>query len=177
MADFARVSGGGWRQGDDATNQARAGADGWWQVVAAASGPVTHATDGGLIGSGAAAAGSAARFRALSTSGVLAGQIGSVVGAAARAGGAVTHDNTGALIGPAAVVAGSAARSHLFASTGSLVGPGTLLSGVATRGSEFPDPSVVLAGVQYGPGGIYVGTLTVGLSETRISLRSFTGRF
>lgn len=34
MAEFARVSGGGWRQGDDATDQARVGATGWYQVAA-----------------------------------------------------------------------------------------------------------------------------------------------
>lgn len=42
--------------------------------------------------------------------------------------------------------------------------------------NQYPDPSQVLAGVQYGPGGIYVGTLTVGAGETIIRLRSFTER-
>ena len=145
--------------------------------VSVTSGPLTHATDGALAGPGAATAGAAARFRAFASSGDLAGQIGSVVGAAARSTGTVSHDNTGALVGPVAAVVGSAARLHLFDSTGNLIGPGALLSGVSARASLYPDPSVVLAGVQYGPGGIYVGTLTGGLSETRISLRSFTGRF
>lgn len=41
----------------------------------------------------------------------------------------------------------------------------------------YPSPSDVRAGVRYGPGGIYVGTLTVGAGETIIRLRSFTERF
>ncbi len=42
---------------------------------------------------------------------------------------------------------------------------------------NYPDPADVRAGVQYGPGGIYVGTLTVGPGETTVALRSFSGRF
>lgn len=41
---------------------------------------------------------------------------------------------------------------------------------------QYPDPADVRAGVRYGPGGIYVGTLTVGGGETIIRLRSFTER-
>jgi hypothetical protein len=41
----------------------------------------------------------------------------------------------------------------------------------------YPDPSQVLAGVVYGPGGMFVGTLTLNPPEPRISLRTFTGRF
>lgn len=41
----------------------------------------------------------------------------------------------------------------------------------------YPSPSDVRAGVRYGPGGIYVGTLTVTPGEITIALRSFTGRF
>ena len=41
----------------------------------------------------------------------------------------------------------------------------------------YPDPSQVLAGVVYGPGGVFVGTLTLNPPEPRISLRTFTGRF
>lgn len=40
----------------------------------------------------------------------------------------------------------------------------------------YPSPSDVRAGVRYGPGGIYVGTLTVGGGETIIRLRSFSER-
>lgn len=40
--------------------------------------------------------------------------------------------------------------------------------------SEYPDPSQVLAGVQYGPNGTLVGTLTVGSGTAIIRLRSFT---
>lgn len=43
--------------------------------------------------------------------------------------------------------------------------------------SLYPSPADVRAGVQYGPGGIYVGTLTVTPGELTIALRSFTGRF
>lgn len=42
--------------------------------------------------------------------------------------------------------------------------------------SPYPDPSDVRAGVQYGPGGIYTGTLTVDGGSTIIRLRSFTER-
>jgi hypothetical protein len=61
-----------------------------------------------------------------------------------------------------------------------------LLPGLLTNTSVFyassvdllyPSPSDVRAGVRYGPGGIYVGTLTVTPGETTIALRSFTGRF
>ena len=41
----------------------------------------------------------------------------------------------------------------------------------------YPSPSDVRAGVRYGPGGIYVGTLTVGGGEAIIRLRSFTERY
>lgn len=41
----------------------------------------------------------------------------------------------------------------------------------------YPSPSDVRAGVRYGPGGIYVGTLTATPVELKIGLRSFTGRF
>jgi hypothetical protein len=43
--------------------------------------------------------------------------------------------------------------------------------------NQYPDPSDVRAGVQYGPGGIYVGTLESTAGELNISLRSFGGRF
>jgi len=43
--------------------------------------------------------------------------------------------------------------------------------------SEYPDPAYVLAGVVYGPGGMYTGTLTLTAGESIIGLRSFTGRF
>lgn len=42
MADFARVSGEGWRQGDDSTDQSRVGSDGWWQVVSAGGGSANY---------------------------------------------------------------------------------------------------------------------------------------
>lgn len=42
--------------------------------------------------------------------------------------------------------------------------------------NEYPDPSQVLEGVHYGPGGILVGTLTGGGGSSIIRLRSFTER-
>lgn len=42
--------------------------------------------------------------------------------------------------------------------------------------SDYPDPSQVLAGVQYGPGGVYVGTLVAGAGEAYVELRSFACR-
>lgn len=41
----------------------------------------------------------------------------------------------------------------------------------------YPDPSDVRAGVHYGPGGIYVGTLVSTPGNLNVSLRSFSERF
>jgi len=68
---------------------------------------------------------------------VLTGQGSIVVGSATRTGSAVTH-----------------------ATSGALVGPGASMSGSATLVRQYPAPSDVRAGVTYGPGGIYTGTLT-----------------
>jgi len=46
--------------------------------------------------------------------------------------------------------------------------------GAAARGTLYPDPADVREGVHYGPGGIYVGTLTVGTGTAIIRIRSFT---
>ena len=42
--------------------------------------------------------------------------------------------------------------------------------------SPYPDPSQVLAGVQYGPGGVYTGTLVIGAGDSYVELRSFACR-
>ena len=42
--------------------------------------------------------------------------------------------------------------------------------------TDYPNPAMVLAGIHYGPGGVYVGTLTPYPSELIIGIRSFTGR-
>ena len=116
-------------------------------------GAVTHATTGALTGQGSALSGSASRFRAFSTSGTLVGPGSVIAGSAARVAAAVTHDTTGVL-----------------------TSPGALLVGAANHISLYPDPSDVREGVQYGPGGIYTGTLTGGGGSTIIRLRSFTER-
>jgi hypothetical protein len=107
--------------------------------------------------------------------GVLTGGGATLSGAAARATGAVTHAATGTLAGAGAT--GSAARSHAavtHSATGILAGDGAIIVGSAARSTLYPDPSDVREGVHYGPGGIYVGTLTVGTGTAIIRLRSFT---
>lgn len=144
---------------------------------AVAAGPVTHATTGALTGPGSAVAGSSARFRAFATSGALTGPGSTVAGSAART---RAHDAAGVLAGPGAIIVGSAARvagAVTHATTGVLTGPGAEVVGVANYIALYPDPSDVRAGVQYGPGGIYIGTLSVEPAELAISLRSFGGRF
>lgn len=52
----------------------------------------------------------------------------------------------------------------------------TLGYGIASYG-DYPDPSTVLAGTVYGPGGIYTGTLVQGTGgDNYVALRSFTSR-
>lgn len=169
-------------------------------TTAAPSGPVTHATSGALTGQGSTIVGSSTRFRAHPSTGALTGPGSIIVGAANRQTPAVTHTTTGALTGPSTIVVGSARRDKFITSSGALIGPGSIIVGAADRERQhdasgilvgagaiidgasnhinlYPLPSQVAAGVQYGPGGIYVGTLTVTGGETIIALRSFTGRF
>jgi hypothetical protein len=142
-------------------------------------GAVTHATTGALTGQASSIAGTAARTRQHPTTGTLTGPGSSIVGSASRTAAVVTHDTTGILIGPGSVISGSAARTGAVLThdtTGVLTGPGALLTGTANHISLYPDPSDVREGVQYGPGGIYTGTLTGGGGSTIIRLRSFTER-
>jgi hypothetical protein len=81
------------------------------------------------------------------------------------------------LSGAGAIIVGSAAQTITHVTSGVLVGDGAAVVGTAARISLYPDPSDVRAGVQYGPGGIYTGTLTADPVELKIGLRSFTGRF
>jgi carbonic anhydrase/acetyltransferase-like protein (isoleucine patch superfamily) len=88
-----------------------------------------------LVGQGSVVEGSAARFRAFATSGVLVGSGATVEGTAERTGQPVTHDTEGTLAGAGAVVTGVAARiaapvSH--ATSGDLVGAGAVISGDAS---------------------------------------------
>jgi hypothetical protein len=73
-----------------------------------ATGPVTHATTGALTG-----------------------QIGSIVGSAARVGGAVTHATTGTLTGQGTSLAGAATRFRAHPTSGLLSGQGSALAGTA----------------------------------------------
>jgi hypothetical protein len=135
-----------------------------------------HLTTGALTGPGSLLSGAAARFRAFATSGALTGQGSVLSGAAARF---RAFNTVGVLTGPGSVITGDAAvirAAVTHATTGALIGPGALLDGVAKHISLYPDPSDVREGVQYGPGGIYTGTLTPGGGSTIIRLRSFTER-
>jgi len=95
-----------------------------------ATGPVTHATTGALTG-----------------------QIGSIVGSAARVGGAVTHATTGALTGQGSTVAGTATRTRQFATSGTLTGQGSTLAGSARH--NIPHPAT---GTLTGPGSSLAGS-------------------
>lgn len=135
-----------------------------------------HPTTGALIGPGSLLSGAAARFRAFDTTGTLTGQDSILSGVAARF---RAFNTVGVLTGPGSVITGDAAvirAAVTHATTGALIGPGALLDGVAKHISLYPDPSDVREGVQYGPGGIYTGTLTPGGGSTIIRLRSFTER-
>ncbi len=87
----------------------------------------------------------------------------------------------GLVYGPGGIFTGTLASSPNAPSVGLrsfttnfLAGPGTLFEDAPF--SEYPDPAYVLAGVVYGPGGVYIGALTPSTGETIIGLRSFTGR-
>ena len=112
-----------------------------------------HDTSGAINGPGSTVAGVARRFRAYSTSGVIRG--------------------------PGAAVTGVARHNFGHSTTGALNGPGSAVAGVARRtlSTLYPDPSQVLEGVVYGPGGIYTGTLVVTPGETSVAIRSFTRKF
>jgi hypothetical protein len=135
---------------------------------------VTHTSTGVLVGPGAVVAGTAARIHLFDSSGILFGPGSTIAGLAARF---RAFDSSGTLVGQSATITGSATRTTFHATSGTLAGAGAIVVGSAAHISLYPDPSVVLAGIQYGPGGIYIGTLTVGGGETIIGLRSFTGRF
>jgi hypothetical protein len=139
-----------------------------------------HTTTGVLVGPASTLAGSATRLRAFGSSGVLAGQGAVVAGDADREAQVIPHIASGALVGEGAEMGGDADREaqiipHI--SSGILVGDGAIIVGAANHISSYPDPSTVEAGIQYGPGGMFVGTLTATGGETIIALRSFTGRF
>lgn len=137
-----------------------------------------HPTTGALIASGAVLTGTAARKRAFASSGALVGQGSVIDGAADHEPQALAHTTIGALVGSGAVLAGQAEKTHFFTATGALVGPGAVISGFAYIGAEvYPAPSDVLAGVIYGPGGAYVGTLAVVTSELRVGVRHLSRIF
>jgi hypothetical protein len=143
-------------------------------LLASGGGAVTHDATGALVGSGSAVNGTANRTRAHATTGALTGQGSAVAGSAART---RAHDAVGVLAGAGAIVVGSARLNRPHAASGVLVADGAVVAGTANHISLYPDPSDVRAGVQYGPGGIYVGTLESTAGEMNISLRSFGGRF
>ncbi len=93
--------------------------------------PVTHDTSGVLAGQVATVVGAASNFTVHATSGLLTGQGASIVGSADHASGTVTHATTGALTGQSSTTAGSAARFRAHAATGALIGPGSTTAGTA----------------------------------------------
>lgn len=139
---------------------------------------VPHIATGALTGPGSTVTGSATRFRVHPTSGTLAGQASEIVGSATRF---RVHPTSGDLTGPGAVIDGAADRFTSVTThdtSGILTGQGAIIVGSANHAvaGGYPDPSDVREGVHYGPGGVYVGTLTVGAGDTIIALRPFTER-
>jgi len=116
-------------------------------------------------------AGSATRFRAFDSAGVLSGQGTSINGVAKRI---RAFNTTGALNGPGSAIVGASSIVLIHDTTGVLAGPGAAVNGTSNHISLYPNPADVRDGVQYGPGGIYTGTLTVGVGSPIIRLRSFT---
>ena len=130
-------------------------------------------TTGALTGAGSAITGDANRFRAFNTTGSLAGA-GSLISGNARR--YRVFDATGAIPGVAAEIVGTARVSVTHTTAGVLTGAGAELTGASVLIKLYPDPSDVREGVQYGPGGMYVGTLTVVDGQTIIRIRSITER-
>jgi hypothetical protein len=131
------------------------------------------ATSGTLTGPGSTVTGSASRFRQFATSGTLTGPGAAVTGSSIRFRQFAT---TGALTGPGSTVTGLSMRSVTFNATGALVGQGSALVGNADHISPYPNPELMPAGLQYGPGGVFIGTLTIGDGASIIRLRSGTER-
>ena len=117
------------------------------------SAPVSHDTQGTLVGSGATVAGSAQHNALHTSTGALVGQGSTVTGSASRTAGTVTHDATGALVGQGATVTGAAARFRAFATSGALVGQGSVIAGVSARFRAHPT-----TGALVGPGATIAGT-------------------
>jgi hypothetical protein len=128
---------------------------------------------GALVGPGSAVAGDSNRFRAFNTTGDLFGA-GSVISGDARR--YRVFDATGEIPGVFAQIVGTANVSITHDTSGALTGPGSEMSGVSVLINLYPNPSDVREGVQYGPGGMYVGTLTVVDGQTIIRIRSITER-
>lgn len=114
--------------------------------------PPTHATSGVLAGQGSTVVGAADRQSSVvnhATTGVLTGQGADVTGAATRS---RAFDTAGALTGQGSTVVGAAARFKAFDTTGVLVGPGAIIVGVAAITVTHQT-----TGVLVGPGSIVVG--------------------
>ena len=65
-----------------------------------------------------------------------------------------------AMINLAPTTTGSATRFRTHATSGALAGSNATLLGTVTHIPLLPDPKDVRAGLVYGPGGAYIGTLT-----------------
>lgn len=107
---------------------------------------VTHATSGTPTGPGSTVAGSASRFRAFDTSGVLAAGEGAISGSAARSAPTVDHACSGSLTGQLGSISGTAARFRTFSSAGVLAGAGSAIAGGAARFRAFAATGALTAG-------------------------------
>ena len=161
---------------------------------------VPHTTTGALAGPGSVVVGVSSRFRAHPTTGTLTGAGSVIVGSANRSPVAVPHTTTGTLTGQGSAVAGTSSRFRAHATTGSLAGAGSVIigaarhntphpttgtligqgstvDGTADRSATYPAPADVLAGLVYGPSGIFTGTLASSPNAPSVGLRSFTTNF
>lgn len=171
MAAFARVTGGGWRVGDDASAQARAGSDGWYFVSAAGSG--AHSLTGSLSAQSATVAGAASHLTLHSASGTVSAQAASVAGAATRV---TVHTATGALEAQAATIAGVADHTTpgAFSADGTLSAQAASMAGTAQRlalhtasgaleaGSATVDGTAVVPVTHTATGALAAGSASIG---------------
>jgi len=100
----------------------------------------------------------------------LVGQLGNVTGTANRT---HVHSSIGVLVGPGSTIVGASSILKTHYSSGAIVANGAIIAGTSDHISLYPLPQYVQEGIKYGPSGMYVGTLIVGVNPI-IRLRSFT---
>lgn len=148
------------------------GADvGCWEYVAAGGGTTISATLGTATASG---------FRGtVNANRTIAGALGTAQASGFR--GTVSNTSDTAISGQlgTAVAIGYTGFVNANRTLEGIIGVAQAIGfqGTVLSGGGYPDPADVLAGVIYGPGGIYTGTLVPGTGDSVVALRSFTSRY